>query len=133
MESSILSNRNESPVTSGRFRAFIANMSHLLALSVVVGVISGALAGGLGSRIAIRISGFLALADSANKRYMLTEAGTRVGKITLDGTMFLVLSRSIPHRLNPLRMSGGEGEYVETSLWVETSRRCGLIDLGPSV
>jgi hypothetical protein len=59
-----------------------------LAPLFVAGGLAGILAGGLGSRIAMRLS---ALAAPDSVQGLLTEAEATIGRITLEGTLFLVL------------------------------------------
>jgi len=47
---------------------------------------AGGFAAGVVSRLAMRVAGFLTV---DRNRFMLTDNGNRVGKITLDGTLFL--------------------------------------------
>ena len=47
---------------------------------------AGGIRGGCRSRLAMRVAGFLTV---DRNRFMLTDNGNRVGKITLDGTLFL--------------------------------------------
>ena len=54
----------------------------------VAGGLAGLLVGGLGSRVAMRIAAFTAR-DVAQG--LTTEAGATVGRITFEGTVFLVL------------------------------------------
>jgi hypothetical protein len=47
---------------------------------------AGGLAAGVVSRLAMRLAGFLTI---ERNRFMLTDNGNRVGRLTLDGTLFL--------------------------------------------
>src|SRR3990172_3187676 len=63
-----------------------------LAPLFVAGGLAGMIAGGLGSRIAMRIA---ALAAPESAQGLQTEAQATIGQITLDGTLFLVLFAGI--------------------------------------
>src|SRR4029078_7788518 len=56
-----------------------------LAWMVAAGFVGG-FAAGVVSRLAMRVAGFLTV---DRNRFMLTDNGNRVGKITLEGTLFL--------------------------------------------
>ena len=58
----------------------------------VAGGFAGMIAGGLGSRLAMRIA---ALAAPEAIQGFPTEAGARIGEITLEGTLFLILFAGI--------------------------------------
>ena len=59
-----------------------------LATGAVAGLLAGAVALGLGLRLAMRIAGFL---TEPARRGALTEAGNRVGEITVGGTISLLV------------------------------------------
>lgn len=63
----------------------------VIASATVAGLLSGLIAGGLGSRLAMRI---LSL-TSPDARGAITEAGEVVGEITLDGTLFLLAAGAL--------------------------------------
>jgi hypothetical protein len=57
-------------------------------VSVLAGIVAGLIVGGLGSRIVMRIVGIIAGPEMVGA---VTDAGNRVGEITLSGTMELLL------------------------------------------
>ena len=87
----------------------------VIASATVAGLISGLIAGGLGSRLAMRI---LSL-TSPDAQGAITEAGEVVGEITLDGTLFLLA-------LGGLLGIGGGLAYVAFRRWLP-SRGTGLV------
>ena len=78
------------PVRQSRLRDLMAELSHGLILGILVGMISGALAGGVGARLAMRVSALLY--HDAGQRVIYTENGYRVGEITLNGTLTLIIT-----------------------------------------
>jgi hypothetical protein len=66
---------------------FLTRLSRHLAIGTLCGFGAGGIAGGLGSRLAMRIS---ALMTDARLQGRLTEAQARVGEITLGGSFFLI-------------------------------------------
>lgn len=66
---------------------FLTRLSRHLAIGTLCGFGAGAIAGGLGSRLAMRIT---ALMTDARLQGRLTEAQARVGEITLGGSFFLI-------------------------------------------
>jgi hypothetical protein len=69
----------------------------------VAGGFAGLIAGGIGSRLAMRIA---ALAAPEAVHGFPTEAGARIGEITMEGTVFLILFAGISSALI------GSGFYV---------------------
>ncbi len=68
-------------------------------IAVLAGFLAGSLAGGLGSRAAMRVSAVLA---GPAKQGTKTEAGATVGRITLRGSLFLVVLGSVVGALGGL-------------------------------
>ena len=66
----------------------LGRLVRAMGIGVLAGLAAGFLAGGVGSRLAMRIS---AIAAGPDQQGVLTENGNRVGEITLDGTLFLLL------------------------------------------
>lgn len=66
---------------------FVTRLSRHLAIGTLCGFGAGGIAGGLGSRLAMRIS---ALMSDARLQGRLTEADAPVGEITLGGSFFLI-------------------------------------------
>ena len=62
----------------------------------VAGGLAGLLVGGLGSRVVVRIA---ALTAPDVAQGLTTEAGAMVGRITLEGTVFLVLFAGVESAL----------------------------------
>ena len=79
----------------------------VLASGNLAGLIAGLIAGGIGSRLAMRV---LAL-TSPDARGTITEADEVVGRITLDGTLFLLMAGAA------LGMAGGLA-YVAIRRWL---------------
>ena len=78
-------------VTQRRVGAVLWPLGRLvraMGIGVLAGLAAGFVAGGLGSRVAMRIS---AIAAGPAMRGTFTENGNRVGEITQDGTLFLVV------------------------------------------
>jgi len=84
-----------------------------LAPLFVAGGLAGMLAGGAGSRIAMRLSA-LAAPDSAQG--LPTEAGATIGQLTLGGTMFLVLFAGIGSAMV------GTAFYLGVRAWLPARR-----------
>jgi hypothetical protein len=66
----------------------IAGVLRPVTISGVAGVLSGVLVGGVGGRIVMRISAIVAAPEATGA---LTENGNRVGEITAEGTVALLL------------------------------------------
>jgi hypothetical protein len=75
--------------------------------------LAGLLVGGLGSRVAMRIA---ALTARDVARGLTTEAGATVGRITLEGTVFLVLFAGVGSALV------GTAFYLTTRAWLPRRR-----------
>lgn len=63
-------------------------LARVLAIAVIAGMGAGAIAIGLGARLAMRVA---ALAAGTDLQGMMTQQGERVGEITFGGTLFLVM------------------------------------------
>ena len=76
--------------TLGRSPAWVVHAGALrrFAAVFVAGGLAGMIVGGIGSRVAMRIA---AIAAPESVRGVPTEAGARIGEITLEGTLFLLL------------------------------------------
>ncbi len=70
------------------FVARIGALAHAVAAATLAGAVAGAIAGGLGGRLAMRVTGLMATESEQGR---LTEAEEAVGKITLDGTLALIV------------------------------------------
>lgn len=70
-----------------RLRA-LARVARSVGISVVAGAAAGALVGGAGSRLAMRVTAVVA---GAGAQGVLTENGNRVGAFTAEGTGFLLV------------------------------------------
>ena len=79
----------------------------------VAGGLAGLLVGGLGSRVAMRIA---ALTARHVAQGLTTEAGATVGRITLEGTVFLVLFAGVGSALV------GTAFYPTTRAWLPRRR-----------
>ena len=79
----------------------------------VAGGLAGLLVGGLGSRVAMRIA---ALTARDVAQGLTTEAGATVGRITLGGTVFLVLFAGVGSALV------GTAFYLTTRAWLPRRR-----------
>jgi hypothetical protein len=80
---------------------------------ILAGGIAGFAVGGLGSRIAMRL---VALAAGDPARGLITEAGATVGRITFDGTLFLLLFAGIGSTVI------GTAFYLVTRPWLPQRR-----------
>lgn len=67
---------------------YLTRLGRSVTVAVLAGGIAGVLVGGLGGRLAMRIS---AIAAGPSAQGMLTENGNMVGDITLEGTIGLVI------------------------------------------
>ena len=68
--------------------AWLSNSAHRLATGVAAGFLAGLVAGGGGSRLAMRIT---AITAGSELQGALTEAEARVGEFTVGGSLFLIL------------------------------------------
>lgn len=73
---------------SQRIQAAAATLSHRLLVGMVSGLLAGAVAG-FGSRVVMRISGIL---EGPHPRTLFTENAARLGEITFQGTLFLIMA-----------------------------------------
>jgi hypothetical protein len=92
-----------------------------LAAIFLAGGIAGFAVGGLGGRVAMRIAA-LAAGDPARGR--ITEAGATIGRITAEGTLFLVLFAGIGTTLI------GTACYIVTRPWLPRRRRGRAVAFG---
>ena len=95
------------PVLTAALRR-VLRLLRLVATGLLAGAVAGFLAGGVGSRLAMRAVTLLA---GAEHRGELTEAQARVGEITAEGTLFLLLAGTF------LGMGGGL-LYVAVRRWL---------------
>ena len=72
-----------------RFVGYLLRLSKPVASSIAPGFIAGLIAGGVGSRIAMRV---MAVTSNASVQGIKTDFGATVGEITPDGTLFLLLA-----------------------------------------
>ncbi len=61
-----------------------------IGVATLAGIPAGFLAAGVGSRLAMRVSGFMFAQDHPN-RLAFAESGAKVGEITAGGTIFLLV------------------------------------------
>ena len=87
----------------------------------LAGGIAGFAVGGIGSRVAMRIAA-LAAGDPAHGR--ITEAGATIGRITAEGTLFLVVFAGIGAALI------GTACYIVTRPWLPRRRRVRAVTFG---
>lgn len=73
---------------SGSFSATVGRRIGIAGLAALIG---GVLVLGVGGRLAMRLSGAMALASDPATRFMLTGDGFQVGRITVDGTIGLII------------------------------------------
>lgn len=78
----------------------------MIAVGGVSGVVSGVVVLGIGGRLAMRLSGFVAAVDDPIANLLTTGDGFRVGRITLDGSLGFVL------------FGGVFGGIVAAMIWV---------------
>ena len=88
---------------------------------LLAGGIAGLLVGGVGSRIFMRIAA-LAAPDAA--RGATTEAGATVGRITAEGTVFLIVFAGIGAAVV------GTAFYLAARPWLPTGRRLRAVTFG---
>ncbi len=62
-----------------------------IGIAGLAALLGGVLVLGIGGRLAMRLSGAMAITNDANTRFMLTGDGFRIGHISLDGSLGLVL------------------------------------------
>lgn len=65
-----------------------------IGVATLAGIVAGFLAAGVGSRLAMRVSGFMFSRDHPGG-FATTDAGNRVGEITAEGTIFLLIFGTI--------------------------------------
>jgi hypothetical protein len=87
----------------------------------VAGGVAGMVVGGLGSRVAMRIAALTAR-EAANG--LITEAGATIGRITLEGTVFLILFAGIGTALV------GTAFYLATLPWLPRRRTLRALAFG---
>jgi hypothetical protein len=87
----------------------------------VAGGVAGVVIGGLGTRIAMRIA---ALTASDVAQGLRTEAGATIGRITLEGTLFLIAFAGIGSALV------GTAFYVTTLPWLPRRRALRALEFG---
>jgi hypothetical protein len=109
--------------TLGRSPAWVLQPGALrrFAAVFVAGGFAGMIAGGLGSRLAMRIA---ALAAPEGIQGFPTEAGARIGEITLEGTLFLILFAGIGSALL------GSAFYLLVRAWLPRRRWLRAIAFG---
>jgi hypothetical protein len=103
-------------VTQRRVGAILWPLGRLVravGIGDLAGLAAGFVAGGLGSRLAMRIA---AIAAGPDQRGVLTENENRVGEITLSGTLFLLFFGTI------LGLFGGL-LYIAVRPWLPRSTR----------
>jgi hypothetical protein len=107
----------------GRSPAWVVQPGALrrFAAVFVAGGFAGMIAGGLGSRLAMRIA---ALAAPDAVRGFPTEAGARIGEITLEGTVFLIMFAGIGSALI------GSAFYLLVRSWLPRRRWVRAIAFG---
>lgn len=71
--------------------SFTATVGRRVGIAGLSALIGGVLVLGFGGRLAMRLSGAMALASDPATRFMLTGDGFQVGRITLDGTIGLII------------------------------------------
>jgi hypothetical protein len=85
--------RSSSPVSLSLWQhpgvRFLRRGVFLIGVALLAGLAAGLVAGGVGSRLAMRIVALLAPPEDQGA---LTDAEARVGEISLDGTLFLLLA-----------------------------------------
>lgn len=87
----------------------------------VAGIVAGVVVGGLGSRVAMRIA---ALTARDVAQGLTTEAGATIGRITLEGTVFLVLFAGLGSALV------GTAFYLATLPWLPRRRVVRALSFG---
>lgn len=71
--------------------SFSATVGRRIGIAGLAALIGGVLVLGVGGRLAMRLSGAMALASDPATRFMLTGDGFQVGRITIDGTIGLII------------------------------------------
>ena len=71
--------------------SFTATVGRRLGIAGLAALSGGVLILGVGGRLAMRLSGAMALSADPGTRFMLTGDGFQVGRITLDGSLGLVI------------------------------------------
>jgi hypothetical protein len=77
-----------------RFRLILSQIAAVLrvvGVFVLAGMLAGAIVGGLGGRIAMRVSGYLSERENPGVSVVTESSGEPVGQISLQGTIDLVL------------------------------------------
>ncbi|MDQ3549246.1 MAG: hypothetical protein M3439_10570 [Chloroflexota bacterium] len=81
-------------LTSRRYRLVLSQIAAILrvvGVFVLAGMLSGVIVGGLGGRVAMRVSGFLYLRDNPGADIVTESSGEPVGQISLQGTLDLIV------------------------------------------
>jgi MFS family permease len=69
----------------------VAAVLRVVGVFVLAGMLSGAIVGGLGGRVAMRISGYLYQRENPGVRIVTESSGEPVGQISLQGTIDLIV------------------------------------------
>jgi MFS family permease len=80
--------------TSRRYRLILSQIAAVLRVAgvfVLAGMLSGAIVGGLGGRVAMRISGYFYQRENPGVRIVTESSGEPVGQISLQGTIDLIV------------------------------------------
>ena len=92
---------------------WLLSLIHSISIAGLAGFVAGVIAGGVGSRIAMRVSG---IAAGSAKQGFLTEADNAGGEMTLGGTVILVVFSGF------IGATGGL-IYLTTRRWVADAGR----------
>ncbi|MEA2446777.1 MAG: hypothetical protein QOK47_414 [Actinomycetota bacterium] len=84
--------RSHAPATRESFGHFASKFAKTLASALLPGAISGFFAFGLGSRLAMRV---MAATSGPEAQGLRTEADEIVGRITFEGSMFLIVAGTV--------------------------------------
>ena len=81
-------------LTSRRSRLILSQIAAVLrvvGVFVLAGMLSGAFVGGVGGRVAMRVSGYLYQRENPGASVVTESSGEPVGQISLDGTISLII------------------------------------------
>lgn len=81
-------------LTSRRYRLMLSQIAAILrvvGVFVLAGMLAGAIVGGLGGRVAMRVSGYLYQREHPGVSIVTESSGEPVGQISLNGTISLIV------------------------------------------
>lgn len=112
--------RRPADLSRWRTRLLLAQLAaalRVVGVCVLAGMIAGALVGGLGGRVAMRVSGYLFEREFPGIVATTSSSGERVGQLSLHGTLYLVAQVTLFYGL------AGGLLYLLVAPWLPRGRR----------